>query len=48
MSKSDFEREIERINKAFARLELSKRIPNEIVNLILKEVYRAFYYRVVG
>lgn len=46
--KRDIDKEVERINKALKRLDIDKRIPNEIVNLIMKEVYRAFYYRVVG
>lgn len=44
----DIETEKERISKVFKRFDIEQRVPKEIINLIYKEVYRAFYYRIVG
>lgn len=44
----DIETEKQRIDKVFKRFDIEQRVPKEIVNLIYKEVYRAFYSRIVG
>lgn len=44
----DAPREIERVEKLIARNNLTDFIPVEIVDLIKREVYRAFYRKIEG
>ena len=42
----DVKKEIQRMEALFDRYELADRVPEEIVTLIRREVYRAFYTKV--
>lgn len=44
----DVPKEIERMHKAIDRHDLRSHIPNEIVQLITKAVYRSFYKKIEG
>ena len=44
----DVPKEIERIHKALERNDLRSFIPDEIVQLITKSVYRSFYRKIEG
>lgn len=44
----DIPKEIERVNKMISRNDLWDFIPTEIVQLIYRETYRAFYRKIEG
>lgn len=46
--KRDIQTELERVNKLIARNDLTDFIPEEIVQLIYRETYRAFYRKTEG
>lgn len=48
MYKRDAPKEIERVGKLIARNNLDEFIPQEIVHLIYRETYRAFYRKIEG
>lgn len=47
MYRRDIPKEIERVSKALSRLDLDVDMPNEIVQLIHRAVYRGLYRKIV-
>ena len=44
----DIPGEIDRVTKFFCRLDLNEHVPDEIVGMLYRYTYRAFYDRVEG
>lgn len=42
----DIDKELKRVNDLFARHDLKKDVPDEIIDLVRRAVYRSFYRRV--
>lgn len=44
----DIQKEIDRVSKFIGRLGLGDHVPSEIIDLLYRKTYEAFYHRVEG